>query len=160
MESRIENKIFWPVLATIAVILAAQHWSRFGRPNLPPHIVCLFVYLGFAGVSILWAFNPELSSIRFAQQAMIIVSIVLSGLLAARGSDMMRGLFLCFTLAVILNLFFVLNQSPLNIKYATPGYPGYFPGKNYLGECAAVAILLSFMSCSTADSGACWARWF
>ena len=61
---------------------------------------------------------------------------------------MMRGLFLCFALASILNVFFIFDGSQVVVEYGSMGkvsigYPGYFLGKNYLGECAAVAIFLS-----------------
>ena len=79
---------------------------------------------------------------------MIVTSIVLPAMLAARTADMMRGLFLCFAFALILNVFFVLGGSPTIVMYGSKlvniGYQGYFEGKNYLGECAAVAFLLSF----------------
>src|SRR6185295_16020748 len=52
-------------------------------------------------------------------------------------------LFLCFAFAAILNVFFVFGRPPIDFKYATWGYPGYFSGKNYLGQFAAVALLLS-----------------
>ena len=140
-ESRLESKIFWPTVAVIAIVLTVRNRSRL---TLPPHIVCLFAYLAFAGASVLWAFRPELSFIRFAQQVMIVTSIVLPTLIAGRKADLMRGLFLCFALASILNVMFVLDPPPVFPKNATPGYTGYFPGKNYLGECAAVACLLAF----------------
>ena len=145
MESRPENRIFWPAMAAISVVLAVRNRSRL---TLPPHIICLLAYLAFAGASVLWAFRPELSFIRFVQQAMIVTSIVLPAMLAARTADMMRGLFLCFAFASILNVFFVLGGPPIIVQYGSMGqvnigYPGYFPGKNYLGECAAIAILLS-----------------
>jgi hypothetical protein len=47
------------------------------------------VYLVFAGASVLWAFNPGVSFIRFAQQAMIVTSIVLPGMLAAPTADVL-----------------------------------------------------------------------
>jgi O-antigen ligase len=79
---------------------------------------------------------------------MVITSIVLPAMLPTRASDMMRGLFLCFAVASILNLFFVLGGSQVIVEYGSMGkvsigYPGYFPGKNYLGECAALTIFLS-----------------
>jgi O-antigen ligase len=52
---------------------------------------------------------------------------------------MMRGMFVCFALGAILNLFYVFNNPP-----SADGYPGYFLGKNYLGEFATTALLLSF----------------
>ena len=140
LEARPESKIFWPALALISLVWAAQNWSRL---RFPPLVVWLFVYLAFAGLSVSWAFKPEISFIRFAQQAMIVVSIVVPALLAARNADLMRGLFLCFALACVLNLIFVFMKPPIDFKFATWGYPGYFAGKNYLGEFAVVALLLS-----------------
>jgi exopolysaccharide production protein ExoQ len=58
MESRPENRIFWPAVAAISVVLAVPNRSRL---TLPPHIICLLAYLAFAGASVLWAFRPELS---------------------------------------------------------------------------------------------------
>jgi len=82
---------------------------------------------------------------------MVVISIVLPAMLAARRSDIMHGLFLCFAFAAILNVFFVysgthtdaFHWSPHGFQYVYIGSPGYFPSKNLLGECAAVAFLLS-----------------
>jgi len=79
---------------------------------------------------------------------MIVTSIILPAMLATRTADMMRGLFLCFAFASILNVFFVFGRPPLDFKYATWGYTGYFSGKNYLGEFSAVALLLSLREVS------------
>ena len=119
-EARPESRIFWPLMATISMILALRNYSRL---KLPPHVICLFAYLAFAGASVLWAFKPEISAIRFAQQAMIIISIMLPALLAPRTTDLLRGLFLCFAVAAILNLGFVFGRPPIDIKFATWGYP-------------------------------------
>src|SRR5262245_28350726 len=138
METRPENRIFWPAMAAISVVLAVRNRSRLGTLTWPPHIICLLAYLAFAGASVLWAFRPELSFIRFVQQVMIVTSIVLPAMLAVRTADLMRGLFLCFALAAILNVFFVLGNAPSIVK-VLDGYPGYFLGKNYLGEFSAIA---------------------
>jgi exopolysaccharide production protein ExoQ len=141
METRQENRIFWPSMAAISLVLVVQNRSRFGR--LPPHIICLLAYLAFAGTSVLWAFRPELSLIRFVQQVMILTSIVLPAMLAVRTADMMRALFLCFAFGSILNVFFVFGSPPHFGKYASAGYQGYFLGKNLLGQFAAIALLLA-----------------
>ncbi|WP_424593594.1 O-antigen ligase family protein [Bradyrhizobium sp.] len=149
MTPRLENKIFWPILAAITLVLVARNWSRLA---VPPHIKWLFAYLALAGTSVLWAFKPDVSFVRFVQQAMIVTSIVLPTLLAARTADMIRGLFLCFAFAVILNVPFVLAQAPITLQEWNRGggletliigYPGYFTFKGLLGECAAIAFLLS-----------------
>lgn len=144
LESRPENKIFWPSMALISVIFALQNRSRVGRLSLPPHIVCFLAYLAFAGASVAWAYKPELSFIRFAQQVMIVISIVLPALLATRTADMMLGLFICFACASVLNVLFILGGPPILPKGATWGHTGYFLGKNSLGQCASIALLLSF----------------
>src|SRR5262249_3261612 len=128
---RIENRIFWPALATISVVFAMRNRSRI---TLPPHIICLFAYLSFAGPSVLWAFRPELSFIRFVQQVMIVTSIVLPAMAADRTSDIMRGMFLCFALGLILNIFFVIGRPPIMTDNKTIfGYQGYFADKNTFG---------------------------
>jgi O-antigen ligase len=74
---------------------------------------------------------------------MVVTSIVLPAMVAAPTADMMRGLFLlCFAPAAILNIFFVFNNSP-SVVAALKGYPGFFLGKNYLGEFSAIAFLLA-----------------
>jgi exopolysaccharide production protein ExoQ len=144
-NAQLEPRIFWPVLAAISIILAAHNSSRLAKLTWPPHIICLAAYLSFAGASVLWSFDPSASFVRFAQQAMVVTSIVLPTMLAARAAEMMRGLFLCFALALILNVFFVLDGSVdiVNCAAINHCYQGYFAGKNYLGECAAIAFLLS-----------------
>jgi exopolysaccharide production protein ExoQ len=137
---RPENKIFWPALAAIALLMVARHWSRL---TIPLHIKWLFAYLALAAVSVAWAFKPDMSLTRLVLQAAIVTSITLPALLASQKADMILGLFLCFALAVILNVFFVLNQTPIMLEGESIGYPGYFTFKGILGECAAMAFLLS-----------------
>jgi exopolysaccharide production protein ExoQ len=144
MTPRPENKIFWPALVAISVGLAVKNHSRLARLTWPPHIICLLALLAFCGASVLWAFKLEFSFTRFVLQVMIITSTVLPVMLADRTADVMRGVFLCFALALILNVFFVLNQSPILYEDGTiTGYPGYFSFKGILGECAVITFLLS-----------------
>jgi len=140
MTPRLENKLVWPMLAGITVVLVLRNRSRV---TLPPHIVSLFAYLALAGASVLWAFKPELSLQRFVLLLLIVVSIVFPVTLAARTTDLIRGMFICFAFALIVNVFFILNQTPIIIDKIVKGYPGYFAFKGILGECAAVAFLLS-----------------
>jgi O-antigen ligase len=144
-EASLAPRLFWPVMAAISLLLIVQHRSRFAKLEWPPHIICLFAYLAFAGASVLWAFSPQNSFVRFAQQVLIFTSIVLPAMLAPRKADIMRGLFVCFALASVVNIFFVLNGAidTVNCSASAFCYEGYFGGKNYLGECAAVTFLLS-----------------
>jgi exopolysaccharide production protein ExoQ len=142
--ARPETRIFWPIVAAISALLALQNRSRLTGP---PHIICLVAYLAFAGVSAFWAFSPGHSFIRYIQQVMIITSIVPPIMLASRTVDLLRCIFLCFSIALILNLFFVFGGSSQTAMYSSKlvkiGYAGYFAQKNDLGECAAAAYLLA-----------------
>jgi exopolysaccharide production protein ExoQ len=140
LESHLENRLIWPGMAAIALILVARNFSKF---TVPLHIKWLLAYLALAGMSVVWAFKPDISFVRYVSQVMIVMSIVLPAMLAARSTDMMYGLFLCYALASILNALFVLNQDPLVIEGTVVGYPGYFAFKGTLGECAAIAFILS-----------------
>jgi exopolysaccharide production protein ExoQ len=147
LESRIENRFFWPAAAAIAVALAARSLSRGSRLTLPPNIIGLLLYLGFAGASVAWAFNPGLSFIRFTQEAMVLTAIVLPALLAAPSADILRGVFLCFAFGVILNVILIPGGYATFAQYGPTlvdiGYQGYFSDKNLLGEFSAAALLLS-----------------
>ena len=147
LESRIEDRIFWPVLAAMSVALAARHWSRIRRP-LPPNIIALLAYLAFAGASVTWAFKPELSFIRFVKEIMVLAAIVLPAMLATRTSNILRGVFLCSALAAVVNIFLAIPGGYQTMAQYGPvlvdiGYQGYFSDKNILGEFAAIAFLLS-----------------
>src|SRR5215467_10047155 len=114
------NKIFWPVLAVVALSMVILNWSRL---SFPPHITYLMAYLGFAGTSALWAIKPEISFQRFALQMAILTSIVFPVMLSARSSDVLRTLFICFGFACILNIFIVAHQNPIIIENVILGYP-------------------------------------
>src|SRR5713226_273843 len=137
-EAGLPNRIFWPAMAAVSVVIAMRNYSRLSRLTWPPHMICLLAYATFAGASVLWAFRPEASSVRFAQQMMLLSSIVLPGMLATRTTDLMRGMFLCFAVGAILNVYFVFDNPP-----SVDGYSGYLLGKNALGEFSGIALLLA-----------------
>jgi len=147
MDPSWDTRVFWPTVAALSMLLGVQNRARLSKLAWSPPIICLFIYLAFAGASVVWAFSPGSSFVRYIQQVMVVTSIALPAALAARTVDIMRGLFLCFAFALTLNLVFVLNGSVTIADYGKRavdiGYEGYFLGKNYLGECAAVALLLA-----------------
>jgi exopolysaccharide production protein ExoQ len=148
MDPRPEPRIFWPAMAVISVLFAVQHRARFSKLDWSPNIISLLAYLAFAGASVLWAFSPDRSLVRYVQQMMILTAIVLPVMLTSQSVDIMRGLFLIFALALVLNSLYVVGGSVTIAQYGSAavdiGYQGYFLGKNYLGECAAPALLLAF----------------
>ncbi|WP_315779894.1 MULTISPECIES: O-antigen ligase family protein [unclassified Bradyrhizobium] len=147
LESRTENRIFWPALAAVAIIVAAQRLARGTRLAAPPNIVSLCVYFGLAGASVAWAFKPEFAFVRFVQEAMVLTAVVLPALLSNPRADLLRGMFACFAIGAILNVLLIPGGYATYAQYGTAlvdiGYQGYFSGKNLLGEFAAIAFLLS-----------------
>jgi O-antigen ligase len=141
-EPEWHNRIVWPVMAASAVVLAVVNRSYVDKRRLPPNIICLLMYLAFAGASVLWAFKPEASFIRFTQQAMILTSIILPAMLAVRTADVMRSLFLCFAFGLILNVLFIPGSEQIDSRGLSQGLRGYFTDKNALGRFAAIAFLL------------------
>jgi exopolysaccharide production protein ExoQ len=141
LEAGIPNRIFWPTMAVLTAIIVARNLSRFDRHLFPSNIVWLALLLCLAGFSVSWAFDPKASFTRFSQQAMVLASITLPGLLATR-ADLVRGLFLCFGVGALLNLVFLMDNSATMVA-KVGGYSGYFRGKNYLGEFSGIALLLA-----------------
>jgi exopolysaccharide production protein ExoQ len=156
--ARIENRIFWPAATTASILLAAHAGPRLSRLTWPPHIIALATYLSLAAASATWAYVPEISLVRSSQQAMIIASIVLPALLAARTTDMIWGVYLCCAVSSLLNIPFVIEGYKTivyeNGSFVDIGFQGYFSGKNYLGECATVTLLMALHE--TSRSG--WRR--
>jgi hypothetical protein len=145
MSPRLENRVLWPILTAIAVIVATRKLHTARRP-FSPQALALLGYLALAGASVFWAFSPELAFIRFAQQAMIVVSVVVPPMLTGRMPELMRGLHLCFAFAALLNIVFVFTGDVDRPHLDAPtefGHPGYFVGKNLLGELAAVSLIFS-----------------
>lgn len=144
---RPEVRLFWIPMALITVLLIAQNRSRLSRVTWPPHIKWLAAYLVFAGASVVWAIRPESSFIRIILQLMIVTSMVLPIILMSPTTDIMRALFLCCALGLFLNVPFVLSgtatfaNTGVMVEYI--GSPGYFSFKNYLGEFAALGLLIS-----------------
>jgi exopolysaccharide production protein ExoQ len=137
-EPGLANRIFWPAAMVLSVAFALANHARLGKTSWPTHLTFLLVYIAFAGASTLWAYKPETSLVRYAQQVMVVSSILLPGMLAARTTDLMRGVFLCCAIGVAINVYFVLDTPP-SIK----GYSGYWSSKNALGEFSAVTLLLA-----------------
>jgi O-antigen ligase len=140
LEAQWDNRIVWPVAAASSIGLALFHYSRGGKLAWPPHIIFLLAYLVLAGASVLWAFRPEASFIRFTQQVMILTAVVLPIMLAPRTTDVIRGLFLCFAFGAVLNALVLTPQIMPNGRIA---YQGYLAGKNVLGQFVAIALLLA-----------------
>jgi O-antigen ligase len=94
-------------------------------------------FLVLAGVSALWALDPALSLRRSILQTMVVITVFAPPLLLRDPETIQSGLFVCFSLAIFVNLLAVIGEPPNNF-----GYSGIYGQKNALGEIAAIALLV------------------
>jgi O-antigen ligase len=138
-SGRVENIMFWPLLATLTVTLFFSNRARidyrFFR-SLP--VVSLIAYLVFSAASVTWAYSPDLAFSRLIVQALVVIVIILPSATSGRARSAIPGVYPCFVIAIAVSALFVLTTPPSPI-----GHPGYFTHKQELGLLAAVGIITS-----------------
>ena len=138
-KGRLENILFWPIVAVLVLTLIfqnrAQVDSRFFR-SLP--IMSLTAYLVFAAASVTWAFSPDFALSRFIVQVLALIVVILPHALPARTKYAIPGVYPCYVIAFAISAVYVLATPPSPI-----GHPGYFTHKQELGQLAATGIILS-----------------
>ena len=138
-KGRVENILFWPIVAALVVTLILQNRAqidyRFFR-SLP--IMSLIAYLVFAAASVTWAFSPDFAFSRLVVQVLALIVVVLPYALPARAKYTIPGVYLCYVIALAISAVYVLTTPPSPI-----GHPGYFTHKQELGLLAATGIILS-----------------
>jgi exopolysaccharide production protein ExoQ len=139
-----DTRIVMLLLFAASVLLILRHWSTIVFPS---HIRYLFAFVAFSGLSTFWSIKPDLALSGFILQVMQI-TIILPAMLAARNVDPMRGLFLCYALAMAVDAYFVIGQAPHVAGDGRVGYLGYHIGKGELGLTAVNAVLLGLYEAS------------
>jgi exopolysaccharide production protein ExoQ len=138
-KGRVENILFWPILAVLVLTLVFLNRTeinfRFFRSG---PIVSLIAYLVFALASVTWAFSPDYAFSRLVVQLLALIVIVVPYALPAHGKDAIRGVYLCYVLALAVSAVYVLTTPPSPI-----GHPGYFNHKQELGLLAAIGVILA-----------------
>jgi exopolysaccharide production protein ExoQ len=138
-KGRLENILFWPVMAVLTLTLVFQNWARvdyrFFR-SLP--IMSLIAYLVFAAASVTWAYSPDFAFSRIVVQVLTFVVVVVPYALPIRAKYTLPGVYLCYAIALAVSAVYVLTTPPSPI-----GHPGYFTHKQGLGLLCAVGIILS-----------------
>ncbi|MBX9651430.1 MAG: O-antigen ligase family protein [Xanthobacteraceae bacterium] len=138
-KGRVENILFWPILAVLVLTLVflnrTQIDYRFFR-SLP--IASLIAYLVFAAASVTWAFSPDFAFSRLVVQVLALIVVVAPYAISAAGRYAIQGVYLFYVLALALSAVYVLTTPPSPI-----GHPGYFTHKQELGLLAAIGVILS-----------------
>ena len=138
-HERVENILFWPVMAGLALTLVFMNRARidyrFFR-SLP--VLSLIAYLLFAATSVTWAYSPELSFSRLLLQVILFIVIVVPCALPIQARYTIPGVHLCYALALAVSAVYVLT-----IPASPIGHSGYFTHKQELGLLGVVGIILS-----------------
>jgi len=138
-KGRVENILFWPVMAALTLTLIAQNWKRVDRGffrSLP--IASLIAYLLFAAASITWAYSPDYAVSRLVVQVLALVVVVVPYALPIQTKYTIPAVHVCYVIALVVNAVYVLTTPPSPI-----GHAGYFTQKQGLGLLAAVGIIVS-----------------
>jgi exopolysaccharide production protein ExoQ len=138
-SERVENILFWPVLAVLTFALVFQNWARIDyRFFRSVPIMSLIAYLVFAAASVTWAFSPDFAFSRLVVEVLALIVVVVPYALPTRTKYTIPSLHLCYAIALAVNALYVLTtpSSPI-------GHTGYFTHKQGLGLLGAVGIILS-----------------
>src|SRR6185369_6419605 len=94
-KGRVENILFWPIVAVLVLTLVLQNRAevdhRFFR-SVP--IASLITYLVFAAASVTWAFSPDYAFSRLVVQLLALIVVVVPYALPARGKYAIQGVYL------------------------------------------------------------------
>jgi exopolysaccharide production protein ExoQ len=138
-KDRVENILFWPVMAGLTLTLVFMNRARIDYRffcSLP--ISSLIAYLLFAAASVTWAYNPELSFSRLLLQVLLFIVVVVPCALPIQARYTIQGVHLCYAIAFAVSAVYLFTRPPSPV-----GHPGYFTHKQELGLLGAVGIILS-----------------
>jgi O-antigen ligase len=137
-RGRVENILFWPIVALLTMTLVFQNWGRidyrFFR-SLP--VMSLIAYFVFAAASVTWAYSPDFAFSRLVVQVLAFIVVVVPYALPIRANYTIPGVHLCYAIAFAVSAVYVLTTPPSPI-----GHPGFFNHKQELGMLGAVGIIL------------------
>jgi O-antigen ligase len=138
-KERVENILFWPIVAGLSLTLVFQNWPRidfrFFR-SLP--MMSLIAYLVFAAASVTWAYSPDFAFSRLVVEVLAFIVVVVPYALPTGAKYTIPSVHLCYAIALAISAVYVLTtpSSPI-------GHHGYFTHKQELGTLSALGIILS-----------------
>jgi exopolysaccharide production protein ExoQ len=138
-KGRVENILFWPVVAVLTLTLVFPNWARIDRRffrSIP--VVSLITYLVFAAASVTWAYSPDYAFSRLVVQVLVSIVLVMPYALPISTKYTITGVHLCYAVALAVSGIYVLTTPASPI-----GHPGYFTHKQELGLLAASGVILS-----------------
>ncbi|SCM76176.1 putative exopolysaccharide production protein, ExoQ-like protein [uncultured Pleomorphomonas sp.] len=139
------NRLFFPGMAALSVILLIAERHRIGRFQLFGSCL-LIAFFGYLGLTAAWALAPAMTLTRLSLYILLLIGLVPALLLADRMDDILRPMFWVTAVAV------AVNVASIAVVHTTSiGFPGIYSHKNTLGANAAIAGLFAIYALTRAD---------
>ena len=135
-QSNVFNQLFWICMFGAAVASAWHNLRDVGRLFADPVTLFLLLYLVFAAISVVWSPVPGIAFRRFVLQAIVVLSLAISTVLADDRDEMLDRILFVIAMTVLVNLASVLLTPPGPI-----GHEGIYSQKNGLGAAMAFSVL-------------------
>lgn len=137
-ESFLLNRLFFPLIAGLSLILLAAERGRYSAsPRLPGTFLLASIF-GWLAIGVNWSLDPSTSVSKLSLLAMQTIGLLPAVLMARRVEDILRPILLVMGLTLAVNLLAVLALPPTPI-----GHAGIYAHKNTLGEAAALGGLFA-----------------
>ncbi len=139
------NRLFFPGLAALAVILLIAERHRIGRLRLLGSCL-LIAFFGYLALTSAWALVPATVLTRLSLYVLLLISLIPAALLVDRLDDILRPMFWVTVAAV------AVNVASIAVVHTTSiGFPGIYTHKNTLGANATIAGLFAIYALTRAD---------
>ena len=123
-KGRIENILFWPVLAALVLALIFQNRAQIDLRFLrSAPIASLIAYLVFAAASVTWAYSPDYAFTRVVVQVLALIVVVAPYALPVRGKGAIPGVFYCYVLAMVVSAVLCPDDPAVSNRSSRVFYP-------------------------------------
>lgn len=139
------NRLFFPGVAILAVVLLIAERHRIGRFRL--FGACLLIcFFGYLALTAAWALAPATTLTRLSLYVLLVIGLIPAVLLADSLDEILRPMFWVTAVAMVVNVVSVALVPTTSI-----GFPGIYTHKNTLGANAVIAGFFAVYALTRAD---------
>lgn len=137
-------RVYFSAVFALGLASLAVDFGRRTLGLLQPVLLLLAAYLGWAGLTALWAVEPEISTRRFLLAVFICGGIVCSTLATPDPRRILRIAFWMFAVMTLISTFKVLTEPPTAL-----GHAAFYPHKNYFAAITSIMVLFALHELAT-----------
>lgn len=142
------NQIFWLGLICIVLVASRRRVRHALRLLFDPVILLIFLYLGFAALSVAWSPVPEIAFRRLALQIIVVLALGIPLALTSDREAVLDRVLIVAATAIAVNFVAVLALPPSPL-----GHEGIYEQKNVLGNAMAFCFLFCLYAVATKHGG-------